>query len=116
MTSDMKSAGTMKRLLFSIAFTALFALSGCDKPGKPPAPAVVHQKVSRAEFTKFVMGKSDSAIMAEYGKPYLDNDYAEQLGILWVYKNLTFDASTGKQDQFATIVFEHGIVTKVVFK
>jgi hypothetical protein len=116
MSIQTKSGGFMKKLLLAFALVALSGLSGCDQPGKAPAPAVAHQPVSREEFTRSVMGKPDSVIMAEYGKPYLDNDYAEQLGILWVYRNLTFDPATGKQDQFATIVFEHGVVTKVVFK
>lgn len=111
-----KSGGIMKTLLLAFALLALSGLSGCDQPRKTPVPAAAHKPVSRQEFTQSVMGKPDSVIMAEYGKPYLNNDYAEQLGILWVYKNLTFDPATGKQDQFATIVFEHGLVTKVVFK
>lgn len=111
-----KSGGTMNKLLLAFALFGLLGLSGCDQPRKAPSPVVVHKPVSRAEFTKSVMGKPDSVVMAKFGKPYLDNDYAEQLGILWVYKNLTFDPATGKRDQFATIVFEHGLVTKVVFK
>lgn len=106
----------MKPTLIVSALAATLALSGCDRR-PPPAPKTeVVLKISRDDFTKFVMGKSDSVIQAKFGKPYLNNDYAEQLGILWVYKNLTFDPATGKQDQFATIVFEHGVVTRVVFK
>lgn len=113
----MKSGGTMNKILLASALAALLGLAGCDHPRKAPAPeAAVHKKVSREEFTKAVMGKPDGVVMAKFGKPALDNDYAEQLGILWVYKNLTFDPASGKQDQFATVVFEHGVVTKVVFK
>lgn len=106
----------MKLTFLIAALAAVLALSGCDnRPAHSPKTAM-HQKVSREDFSKFVMGKSNVPIEAKFGKPYLNNDYAEQLGILWVYKNLTFDPATGKNDQFATIVFEHGVVTKVVFK
>ncbi len=104
----------MKFIFFISAL--LIALSGCDQhPSQPPKTAVM-QRLSRDAFTKFVMGKSNVPIEAKFGKPYLINDYAEQLGILWVYRNLTFDADTGRKDEFATIVFEHGVVTRVVFK
>ena len=106
----------MNRKLLIPAIVAALLLSACDhRPPPAPRTAIV-QKMPREDFTKFVMGKSAVPIEAKFGKPYLDNDYAEQLGILWVYKNLTFDPATGRQDQFATIVFEHGVVTKVVFK
>ncbi len=106
----------MKLKLIISALAAMLALSGCDhRP--PPAPKTeVQKKISREAFSKAVMGKPENAIQDKFGKPYLVNDYAEQFGILWVYQNLTFDSATGRQDQFATVVFEHGVVARVVFK
>ncbi|HQT25365.1 MAG TPA: hypothetical protein PLK99_02050, partial [Burkholderiales bacterium] len=65
------------KLILIISALAL-ALTGCDhRPSQAPKTAV-HQRVSRADFTKFVMGKSNVPIEAKFGKPYLNNDYAEQ--------------------------------------
>lgn len=110
----------MKRS-FAILVTAGILLSGCDKfqNPAPPAPKVAAQpsiKFPRDQFSKLVMGQSGRDIKAKIGNPVLDNNYAGELGILWTYQNVTFDPATGRDDRFATIVFENGVVTKVIFK
>lgn len=110
----------MKSPLLSAAILAasLIALTGCDKVSNPNSVAVKvsQKKMPRDEFTKLAMGQPDTVIQSTFGQPVLDNNYAGQFGILWTYKGITFDPATGRQDQFVTVVFEHGVVTKVVFK
>lgn len=109
---------TMKNIFLTSLLAAALALSGCDQVSNTDAsaPKVQAQKLSRDAFTKLVMGKPDTVVMEKFGQPYLNNNYAGQFGILWTYKNITFDPASGKPDQFATVVFENGVVAKVVFK
>lgn len=103
----------------AILAASLLALSGCDnvpETGSTHPKVAEHKKWPRAEFKKLAMGQPDSVVLSKFGQPYLDNNYAGQFGILWTYKNITFDPASGRQDQFATVVFEHGVVTKVIFK
>ncbi len=108
----------MKNIFLISLLAAALALSGCDQVSNTDAsaPKVQAQKLSRDAFTRLVMGKSDNFVMEKFGQPYLNNNYAGQFGILWTYKDITFDPASGRPDQYATVVFENGVVARVVFK
>ncbi len=104
----------MNRYISGIALASFVALSGCTDHA--PGPKAELRKWPREEFTRLVMGKPDNVVLSKFGEPFLNNNYAGQFGILWTYRNITFDPVSGRADQFATVVFEHGVVAKVMFK
>ncbi|NNM82287.1 MAG: hypothetical protein HKL98_06790 [Burkholderiales bacterium] len=112
----------MKSSLLKAAVLAfsLLGLSACDHSHSPDslhaAKIPAGKKWTREEFTKLAMGQPDTVIASTFGQPVQDNDYAGPLGIVWTYHGITVNPQTGQPDQFATVVFEHGKVTKVVFK
>jgi hypothetical protein len=114
----MKKAPT---LFLAVAFALTLALgaTGCERQdGGNPAvkPAVLTAPLPRDKFLELVRGQRDAQVLARVGRPDATNDYAGSMGVNWIYLKKSADPATGKVDEVATLVFQNGVVTQVVFK
>jgi len=109
------------KLLSALIFAGVLALgtAGCDRQdsGKPTVkPAVLTAPLPRDKFLELVRGQPDAQVLARVGRPDSINDYAGSMGINWIYLGKSVNPATGEVDQVATLVFQKGVVTQVVFK
>lgn len=110
-----------KTLALFLAAIVAFALgtAGCErKDGAASAvqPAVLTAPLPRDRFAELVRGQRDVQVLARVGKPDATNDFAGSMGVNWVYLRKSVDPASGKVDEVATLVFQNGVVTQVVFK
>lgn len=108
-------------LFLTVTFALALALgtAGCDRrdSGKPTVkPAVLTAPLPRDKFLELVRGQPDAQVLARVGRPDSINDYAGSMGINWIYLGKSVNPTTGEVDQVATLVFQKGVVTQVVFK
>ena len=100
-----------------IVSSGIAGLAGCQRQdhGKV-APALSKNPVARDVFEKEALGMNHQQVEDKFGKPDAINNYAGSWGILWVYSHRTINPSTGKPDQFTTLVFKDGVVKELSFK
>lgn len=79
---------------------------------RPPPPASPPEPVfTRPEFTRRVMGKTESEVVAAVGKP--DETTEDNSARYWHYKKRTQDPLTQEKDTDVQVVIKQGKVSNI---
>lgn len=77
------------------------------RPPPPPPPPVY----ARDEFSRRIMGKPESEVIAAVGKP--DDTTVDNDGTFWHFKKRTRDPLTGDEDSDVQVVIKDGKVARI---
>jgi hypothetical protein len=95
-------------LTLAVGIGLYFALAGYFRP----APANAHEPVfTRPEFSRRVMGKSETEVVEAVGKP--DETSEDAHSRYWHFKGRTRDPLTQEKDSDVQLVFKSGKVANV---
>lgn len=103
-----------------VLLSLILGLACCFPAGREecqpdPVPAVVEKPkpISRDEFKKLAMGKSELEMIDTFGKPDLTSSSGSTN--YWFYEKRTLDQFSGKTDHYAQVVLEKAVVIRVNF-
>lgn len=104
----------MYRLLIACLFlTLVLAPTGCQDKSKTSASSgtmAAAKTMTRAEFEKLVIGKTQAEIVAAVGEPYMKASENR-----WSYSGVTINPATNKVDLSVHVNFENKKAVKVEY-